>query len=165
MNQSIKLGNFGEQRVIQFLTENGIKAEKENDYNKRYDHDLICSFGRKKFTIEVKFDAMACKTGNLAIEYWNSKKDEPSGITSTKSTFYIYLIRDDTNTTIWLTKTKDLKDFLADTPPFRIVEGCGDENADLMLYKTIDILDKVFHRLETLSKDEVQKVFRKLLKG
>ena len=40
--------------------------------------------------IEVKFDRMACETGNIFIEYMSSGK--PSGIATTQADYWIYKI-------------------------------------------------------------------------
>jgi len=164
VNRAFSIGNKGEQAVINFFTQNGIEAVKDEDKTKRYDHDILCKLGKTKFTCEVKFDAMAAKTGNVAIEHHNSKKDEPSGIEITKADIWIHLLKDDNNITIWATNVKTLKDFVKNNEPFKKTTKSGDNNANLMLYKLEAILP-IFIQLDNISQKElVQKSVKSLLK-
>lgn len=164
MNRAVRIGNEGEQFVISFFNQNGIETKKEEDFDKRYDHDIVCKLGRKKFTCEIKFDSMACKTGNLAIEYHNSKKDEPSGISATKADIWIHLIKDGDNIAMFAVKTDKLKEFIKNNPPFKTVSKAGQMNAELNLWKLDDILP-TFERLEDLPESDFQKTVKKILKG
>lgn len=165
MNRAFAIGNKGEQAVIEFFTQNGIEAVKDEDKTKRYDHDLICKLGKTKFTCEVKFDAMAAKTGNVAIEHHNSKKDEPSGIEVTKADIWVHLLKDDNNITIWATNVKTLKEFVKNNEPLKKIVSGGDANASLYIYQLDRVLNTTFVRLETLSQDSLHKTIKKMLKG
>ena len=66
-------GTHGEKFVVQVFEQAGISCVKNPDVNTRLEHDLDCKIGRTKFTTEVKFDVMAQRTGNIAIEYHNTK--------------------------------------------------------------------------------------------
>lgn len=162
MLKSMRIGNKGEETVINLFNHCDIKAEKENDKDKRYDHDINCMIGKKKFTCEVKFDAMACDTGNLAIEYWNSRKDKPSGLMVTKATAWVHLIKDGDNITVWIVNTNELKKYINENEPFKKLENIGDGNSNILLYKMDDILS-VFDRIDNVSDSEVQKIVRKVI--
>jgi hypothetical protein len=69
--RSAKLGQSGEELVIKLLNNASLPAVKNDDLEKKYDYDVIFEYGKSKKTIEVKFDYMAVKTGNLCIEYHN----------------------------------------------------------------------------------------------
>ena len=82
---SFQKGKKGEDFAKKVLEGFDILCEKNEDYDKRYDYDLVCEMNGRRFTIEVKFDDKSSSTGNLYIEYHNSKADKPSGVTVTKS--------------------------------------------------------------------------------
>lgn len=163
MNKAFSIGNHGEKSVIEYFNKNGITAEKEQDKDKKYDHDLVCKLGRTRFTCEVKFDAMASKTRNIAIEHHNCKQDKASGIEVTKADIWIHLLKDDTNITIWAANTKKLKKYIKETKPFKKTTKSGDSNADLFLYKADIILKDVFIQLDKLDSNEMKKAVKKLL--
>lgn len=68
------------------------------NFNNDFKYDLhIGQLAEKKLAdifenkkIEVKYDKLAYKTGNIAIEYESRQK--PSGISITKSDYYCYVI-------------------------------------------------------------------------
>jgi len=163
VSKAFGIGHKGEQEVIALLNRCGIITEKEPDKEKRYDHDLVCQLGKKRFTCEVKFDSMACQTGNLAIEWWNSKKNEPSGLTVTKANLWVHLIRDGSNITVWVTNTNTLREYVKNNEPHKKIEKAGDDNASLNLYRTDDILS-IFERLDNISDKDVLTIIRKALK-
>lgn len=156
------IGNKGEKEVIALLNKCGIVTEKEPDREKRYDHDLVCQLGKKKFTCEVKFDSMACQTGNLAIEWWNSKKDAPSGLTVTKANLWVHLIRDGSNIAVFIINTSKLRNFVNNTQAFKDIEKGGDNNASLKLFKLDDILPE-FTRIDNLHTDDIKKQIKSIL--
>lgn len=142
-------GKLAEQRVISMFNKLGIPCKKSDKELLEYDIELEVS--GKKRTAEVKFDMMAEKTGNLAIEYWNSKKDTASGITATKAHLWIICILDDVHITMWATSVKTMKKFLEENTPKRIISKAGDKNAELYLYDTDFMLKSIFHRLDDIT--------------
>ena len=58
------------------------------EIGKEYESRFADLFRDKKF--EVKTDFISHKTGNIAIEY--KSRGKPSGISITKSDFYVYII-------------------------------------------------------------------------
>lgn len=157
------LGRSGEEMVIQLLNNANLEAAKNNDLAKKYDYDVMFKIGKVTKTIEVKFDYMAVKTGNLCLEYHNSKKDEPSGIFVTKADFWCQIILDDTNPTIWISSVKKLKAFIESNTPHKTIKSGGDKNANLFLYRLDDILP-VFTRIDNVNADDLLSSLKKVLK-
>lgn len=162
--KSMSQGKNGENAAISLFQLIGIDCKKDEDKDKRNDHDLVCQLDKLKFTVEVKHDLMAEKTGNIAVEYHNSKLDKPSGIYSTKANLLVYIVPDQDNMTIWVCSVKKVREFIKDVAPFRSVKNAGDKNANLFLYKEDDILGPLFIRIDNISKDEALKVIKKHLK-
>lgn len=98
-----------------------------------------CAKG-KFFTLEVKYDLMEAKTGNVAVEHYNTKSGHPSGITATKADLWVYVF---STLESHVCRASSLRDYLRDVPPKRSVNG-GDGNAALALYERDAILDTVF---------------------
>lgn len=146
MIKSKKVGDEAENEILQWLLDGGHNARKNLVHSLRYDYDievdipLYSSHGyamkHDKFTIEVKNDVMATKTGNVAIEYWNSRKNAPSGLTVTKANIWAHKIDGE----VWICSVPSLKKFVETNKPLRIIEGGGDDNADLYLYKIEDFI-------------------------
>lgn len=147
------VGDKGENFVTSKLSNIGVIVEKNNEHEKRYDYDLICKLGTITFYCEVKFDAMASKTGNIAMETHNSKKDMPSGINITKADLWVIVLLEDTGLQAWAASVKDVKEFMVVAKPFKKIKSGGDKNADLSIYKKEDIL-KIFSRLDIMTQEE-----------
>jgi len=163
IHQSFAIGNTGERFVLQEFSSKNIQAVKYDGINKQ-SHDLDCVLGKKKFKVEVKYDVMAQKTDNIAIEFYNIKQKKPSGIDATKANIWAHVLADGSNLTLWLASVKGFKAFIKTNKPFRTIECAGDDNASLYLYRTDNVLDVILHRAETLDKDNLHKLIRKLLR-
>tara|TARA_Y100000592_G_scaffold99967_1_gene177992 strand:- start:807 stop:1295 length:489 start_codon:yes stop_codon:yes gene_type:complete len=100
--------------------------------------------GYEVFTVEVKYDEMQEKTGNIAIEIYNPRSGKPSGLTATKADLWCQVLKD----SAWITSVKALKKFCEETPPFKMFSSAGDGNAAILLYKTNDILE-IFERVDS----------------
>jgi len=120
-----------------------------------YDWDLSAAqlgTGYEVFTVEVKYDDMQSKTGNIAIEIRNSKADKPSGLYATKADLWCHVLQD----SVWITSVDTLKEFCKDTPPFKSFNAAGDGNASILLYKTEDILE-IFERIDECNSESLQR--------
>ena len=157
------LGKVGERFVQQILLSAGIDTEENYDEELLIEYDLECKIGKKKFTVECKVDRYSEKSGNICLEYWDCKKDQPSGINATTADIYIYVLPDGNNLTVWAIATKNLKKFYKDVKPIRKIEKAGDNNACIVLYKDVDILP-FFTRLDNVSEKEVRSIIKRLLK-
>jgi hypothetical protein len=161
--RDFSLGKKGEKAVLNLLKKCGVQLEENTDTKKRKDYDLVGKIGTKKVTVEVKLDWMCADTGNLAIEYHNSRKDEPSGIDATKAKIWAHVILDSGNPTIWVTSTKTLKSYITNNKPKRIVQRAGDGNASLYLYQDDIILPAIFKRIDNITKEAALKIVKSLI--
>lgn len=148
-------GTKGEKLVCELFTANGISCEKEPDKKLRYDHDLIAKIDDIDFTIEVKFDMMARFTGNIAMEYRNSKKDSPSGIAVTKADLWMILLSTTEGPQIYAASVSAVKQFMATTEPFKKIQSGGDGNADIFLYKK-DVILPIFKNLTGYTAEQLK---------
>lgn len=135
MLKSLQLGNIAEQLLIKKLSEHGITAEKNEDVSKRSFFDISADIAGHNVTFEVKYDLMATKTGNVAIEFYNSKSNKPSGIGITEAHYWVHVLKVDNEDVIFICRVEDLKEFIKNTKPKRIVYGGGDKNADILLFE------------------------------
>ncbi len=136
--KDLETGNNGENKLLDFLNSKNVKCKK-GDGKKS---DILLEDER---VIEVKFDIMSAKTNNIALEFYNSKQNKPSGISNTISNFWVFVLPCGQ---IWLSKTEELLRFSNNEAPLRIVFGAGDKNADLKLYKKEHILNTCFTRID-----------------
>lgn len=131
-------GDAAENELLEYLHSVGIDAELNLIYSLRYDYDIIArnvnhsTLKDEVLTFECKHDSMASRTGNIAIEYHNSKQDKPSGINTTSANLWAHKV----DGQIWLIGTNKLREFIATNTPHKTIIGGGDENANLYLYKT-----------------------------
>jgi hypothetical protein len=54
---------------------------------------------------------------------------------------------------VWITSVKRLKEFISETEPLRRVKRAGDGNAEILLFKTDDILH-IFNRIDGFDKNK-----------
>ncbi len=164
IHRSFIIGNDGEAFITSLFLSADIECEKHTDKETRHEHDLTCKIGKKKFKCEIKYDLMAEKTSNLAIETHNCKKDTPSGIEATKADIWGVVLRDGENKVAYLASVKRLKEFCNSAIPLKKIVAGGDKNANLLIFKCDQILPEVFHRMETLNKEDLHKLVKKLIK-
>jgi len=103
------------------------------------------------YSVEVKYDMMAKRTGNLCFETHN-KKGKLTGISSTEAHEVHYVVPDDKGFTLYMFKTEDLRNYLfnvANASRFRSVKG-GDRWATFMLLVKREMIeeDNVAYRVE-----------------
>jgi len=159
IKEDLQKGREGEDQVINMLKSIGIDSGyNENKKTLKY-WDIECSGKNRQFKVEVKNDLMAEKTGNLAIEVCNPRSGKETGISVTKSDIWVHIV----GQTLWGCNTNRLKNFVSNNKPVREVKYAGDGNATIYLYEASKILDKIFTRLENLSKNELETAIKKLL--
>ncbi len=138
---SLRVGNFGQRMIEEELIKLfGVEILETHNGG---GWDFKAKLQEKIFLAESKFDIRSAETGNIAIEFFNSKIGKPSGISSTISDVWFYLLPDMTK---WFASVLTIKQFLVDVKPLRTVYGGGDNNSDMVLYKKEDILPS-FHQL------------------
>lgn len=104
------------------------------------------SRGRLWF-LEVKRDLWASRSGNLALEYRNPRRDAPSGILSSLADLWVYDLGEEGG--LWVTGTARLRKFFLYEPFVRDVRRGGDGNSSFRLYRKDHMLS-VFRRIDGL---------------
>jgi hypothetical protein len=126
----MKVGDEAELEVMDFLRSLGFYPYKNDNPKTRLLYDIAADHECRTITFEVKHDVMSAKTGNVALEYFNSKKGTPSGITATTADWWVHKICGE----LWIIKTSDLLNFTKTEKPCKMISAGGDKNADLMIY-------------------------------
>ena len=149
MLKSMKIGDIAEQELIDYLNQIGMQAEKNTDKNLRLDFDVVARYNGQILTFEVKNDAMASKTGNMCIEYHNTKKDTASGLHATKADWWVHKLEN----TLWIIRVSELKVFTLNEKPDKHIKSGGDKNANLFIYK-MERFTSIAKDLSTILKPE-----------
>lgn len=167
MKADLATGKKGEKLVIALFEKNGHLIKFNEDFSKRSYHDLEFTLIDNNYhtvkdgSIEVKNDVYAAKSGNIAIEYFNSKSTKASGVMVSKADLWIHLAFGQ----IWVASLSSLKKFLKKAEPCRLIYSGGDGNADLMLFKADRLFDnKLFYQIDHLDKEQFTKTVLHLLK-
>ena len=127
--RDLQVGKAGESLARKKMESLGIKTA---DADGREADFYIVIDNYKKFSCEVKYDLYAEKSGNLAIEYFNTKICKPSGIDSTLCHFWIHVLSPDE---VYFSTVENLKKFVKSTKPFRDITSGGDQNSAMFLYR------------------------------
>jgi hypothetical protein len=107
---------------------------------KGWDVETTCENHTVKW--EVKSDRMACRTGNVAIEF--RYKGNPSGITSTEADYYAYFIlRPAEDPTLYLIPTENLKTMI-ESPTYRRIRGGDGFKSEMILIPLDDLYPFIF---------------------
>lgn len=167
-SRDVKIGKDGENTVQKLLESFGylVQTNTSKKKEKLKEWDLKIEKGMLTFFIEVKKDIMAKSTGNLAVEYMNSRTGKASGLMTTKSDFWVYVLEVEHFggfvEEIWLASAKALKEYLQCHNPVKVVDKAGDGNAALFLYKKEKILseDGPFIRIDDKTEEEIFTLFK-----
>ncbi len=153
------VGDFGENHVQSILNSasirNWLNEHKENR-SKLIEWDIGFELDNDEFLIEVKFDRMEAKTGNIAIEYYNTKQAKPSGIMATKSHLWVVVLQDPV--CAYVANTAQLREYYQKEQSFRNIACGGDMNAAMKLYPREQILNAVFVLLEKENLHEILRI-------
>lgn len=157
------IGQVAEKLISLILDECGFKTTPVSDKANRKLWDLEVEAPRdwnfkNLIKIEVKHDVYEARSGNIAIETWNSRKNEPSGINVTQADLWAHVLSD----SIWIARTADLRNYINAITPMKTVGAAGDGNALIFLYKSTDILDAIFHRIDKKTVGEVKGKIKEL---
>lgn len=123
-------------------------------------YDILFHLDGRKRLAEVKFDRMAARTGNLALEYWNSRQDKASGLLATGADIWVHVLPNPL--CVYAVGTEVLFDYVSAHKPLRTVENAGDGNAGLLLYRAADILP-AFVGLDVTAPQELSLLIRHLV--
>ena len=141
-SQALAVGREAEQHFCRLLAKEGVESWTSQDGS----YDVGAVVQGRTLLFEVKYDLKSAHTGNLAIEHWNSKSNKPSGLSHTKSDYWVTVLPSPTS--VYIAKTQDLRQYCQSTPPVRKVQRAGDSNASIWCYPMHDILTSVFDRVE-----------------
>lgn len=160
--KDMAMGSMAEERVVKLLCSLGYNAAINQDKSKRSLYDIIIHDNNNNllFTVEVKYDIYANKSGNIAIETFNPKTAKPSGIGITQATLWCHI-----TDRIYIANTDALKYYVFSTAPKRVIASGGDDNATLYLYDHKQIVDNVFSELDECNPILAQSVIKRLLNG
>lgn len=158
------IGEIGEDNVVKLLQTFDIHVIKNTNKEKYSDYDLICTapaIYNSIFTIEVKNDIYAVKTGNIALEVSRAKGKQKSGLLITKADLWTHII----GQKVYVGNVKSVQKYVQKNKPKRIIESAGDGNAKILLFEAKRILSKAFIRIDLLAQKEGATAIQKLLKG
>ncbi len=154
MLNDLKIGKEGEEAVVKILESKGLPAQISK--GKFLYYDINCY--KDNFTLEVKNDIYAKKSGNIAIEVLNSKSNTASGLTATKANLWVHIACD----VIYVANTEMLREYVNKNSPLKYIDAGGDDNATLLIYKMDNILQEpLFFQLAQLTKKEIKKLCQK----
>lgn len=144
-------GTKAEDIAIQLIEKTGWVCTKSKrgevgwDFEAQKDTSIL--------TFEVKWDKMSDITNNIAIEYFNPKRNSGSGITVSTADFWIYCFGNPLE--IHAVSLKFLKEYVDRNPPFKLIQVGGDNNASLMLYKKDTLISELFWRIDNIDENEL----------
>lgn len=159
--QDVQAGKDGERLVKELFERHGISISK-NTSSKRKDlllWDLRAILPYGEIDLEVKSDLKERQTGNVAVEYFNTKKQAPSGIDATTAKLWVFVLIDPI--TIWACSVSELQNYIKKVKPLRDVSG-GDDNSQMFLYKREQLFDDIFYRIDNASDLSFQIIISKL---
>lgn len=159
IKRDLQEAEYSESILAITLANAGIFCDKNEDKKTRKFWDFNCHFDDCEFLVEIKYDKMAAKTGNICIEIENSRKSEPSGITSTLAQVWVCVLSD---SEIYITSVKDLREFIGKEKPVKRIEFGGDKNAKLLIYKKEHILP-IFHNIHDMESELLKILLKELI--
>jgi hypothetical protein len=135
---NLKCGKRGEKIVCNFLDSKNIPftLNTSSKLKNLAKWDIGFIINGQVIKVEVKFDLMASKTGNMAIEFFNTKMCKPSGIDATDSALWVVVLESKG----YVCSVGKLKDFIKRNKPLKTIISGGDKNASLYIYKLEHIL-------------------------
>lgn len=167
IKDDLEIGKKAEDLLILCLMMADILCIPNPEYNSRkimQGWDLMAKCDNHDFLIEVKFDKMSTKTGNLAIEYYNPKQAKPSGISATIAHVWAVILHNtEGEKEIWICNTKQLLAYTENTKCFKHISCGGDGNAALKLYKKDSILSDLFVRIDNVNPKELKGIIKDVL--
>jgi hypothetical protein len=137
-------GHAAERRAAEVLSAAGCPARRLDGRL----NDLAVRVGDREAVAEVKGDRMAAVTGNVAVEFWNTRADRPSGLSATRAHLWLVVI----DGAVWAASVNSVRrTFSAGGQHVRDVLAAGDGNAAVRLFPARAVLGPCFVRLDTLT--------------
>lgn len=166
IRKDLEEGDVAERRLISMLQNAGLEAIKNAEKATRsfWDVEAILIDVENdatiaEFTIEVKNDVYAIRSGNIAIEIFNPKSNKNSGLSITKADLWAVQVGEE----FWIARTEKLRKYTEEQKPHRHIPLGGDNNATILLYKREHILPSIFHRVDTLCSMGIRTLIAELL--
>jgi hypothetical protein len=149
------VGKMGESLVISLLKAANLQPveNKSGELAAKSSHDIAIRLQGRPVTLEVKFDRMAAKTGNIAIEYWKPNTKTASGLGSTGADLWVHILSHPL--AVYVTSVRRLTQYVATTKPVKTIAKAGDGNASIHLYPCESILPAVFYGLDVTVSSEM----------
>lgn len=157
--KDLREGRQAEEWVCHLFRKAGLSASLNEDKQTREERDIDLWLGGPQ-GVEVKFDKRSAETGNLALEYWNPLRNKPSGLLATRASLWVHVLP--LPLTAFVAPVAVLKQFIAEVKPVRLVQGAGDDNADILLYP-LERLFPIFYSLDETPTDELPVLLRRLV--
>jgi len=111
-----------------------LEGKEEQKYG-----DLRIVLQEEHVNIEVKFDEMAAKTGNLCFEMSNGSK--MTGIMSTKADKVYYVVPNEASATVYIFDTEKLREFISIPSNVTIKNGGDRRKFVLALAKITSVIE------------------------
>lgn len=159
-SKDLAVGKDGENIAIEVFQKHGLQVQTVPKELRRW-YDFSVLLRDKEFQVECKYDLRANKTQNIAIEVGNSKTQKPAGIMLTKADIWCHVF---SPSSVWLCSAALLRAYVQDCPFgfVRKIEGGGDGNADLLLFKRDSMLSLLFTEISGLDKNKFIRVLDNL---
>lgn len=142
-HSSLQVGRTGEMLFYTQMEKFNIPYIINNNKKTNKFYDCMIFPNDTEIKVEIKYDVMSEKTGNIAIEINNSKTNKPSGLYVTQAKVWCLVLP---SLGLFFSKVDNIKQHVIDNLPLRTIIGGGDGNADLLLYKREALLDTLFHK-------------------
>ncbi len=159
VRKDMAVGAVAETRVVNLLRALQYDARLNTDKSQRWYYDIEVG-SPPTFTLEVKHDIYAHRSGNIAIETFNPKSAKNSGIMITESKLWCHVIDK-----IYVARTSELLNYVNTVTPKRIIPAGGDGNATLYLYERDTIVAAVFRELDESDLVAAKSVIEELVHG
>jgi len=143
-HKDIKRGAIGEKVVLDFLEKEcpELVFKKRPGKFKDWDIEEVRKDGKQGVTIEVKYDEMSEKSGNICVEVSNGS--ELTGIYASKAEAVYYVIPHGKKFDIYIFHREDFLKYIKDNPgKFRAVQGGDNWKFSLLLIKQSEILKDI----------------------
>lgn len=128
----LKISKEVEREIAKALSEKyDVEIIGELNDTATWDFQMRFNKDNKIVSVEVKQDFKAKDTGNIVVEY--ECRGKPSGISSTKSDYYLYRVHQSDGIRHYLMETSKLKEIIGAELYFRIVNG-GDKGSNTKMY-------------------------------
>ena len=137
-NEDLEDGRSGEKIVALYLALQGmqvVEGVSKDEYNPDYDLIMFSPKANKNLKFEVKTDDYISDdsdTGNIAIEIMF--KGKPSGLSATKSDWWVYYMPNISSNNLWMMEVDKLKGLIKkNINNLRVVMGGDDNQSKLIL--------------------------------